>query len=144
LLYFGTFGDDELHLPEMDGVTLLSMTKMPEPAVVIDPNQWSFPDVVASVDCVIAKPGYGTTGECMANRTPMVFYPRTEFAEYPVLRKGLLEWGGSVQMSMRDFLRGKWSGALEEAFQLRPPKVKTDGAAQTARIIMELIEAELT
>ena len=44
------------------------------------------------------KPGYGTIGECMANGTPVVYHPRNDFAEYAVLRKALIEWGGGVQL----------------------------------------------
>jgi hypothetical protein len=139
LLYFGTFGDNDLKVPEIPGVTFLAMTKMPHPALEIDPAIWHFPDVVATADCVIAKPGYGTTGECMANGTPMVFHPRTEFAEYAVLRKAIIQWGGGVQLPLRKLESGQWQGALEEAFQLTPKKVRSNGAAQTAAAITDLV-----
>jgi len=139
LLYFGTFGDSGLQVPQMPGVTFLAMTKMPAPAVEIDPSQWHFPDVVASADCVIAKPGYGTTGECMANGTPLIYHPRTEFAEYPILRRAIIEWGGGAQIPLRQFESGQWKNALAKAFELKPRQVKSHGAAQTATAILDLI-----
>lgn len=139
LLYFGTFGDDALTIPELPGVTFVSMTKMPHPAIELDPNQWHFPDVVASAHAVIAKPGYGTVGECMANGTPVVYHPRTEFAEYAILRKALEAWGGAVQIPLSRLQSGQWQAALKAAFELKPKKVRSHGAAQTAAAIMELV-----
>lgn len=139
LLYFGTFGDDALAIPEVPGVTFLSMTKMPAPAIEIDPDQWHFPDVVASADAVVAKPGYGTVGECMANGTPVIYHPRTEFAEYAVLRKALEEWGGAVQIPLSRLESGQWQTALKAAFALKPKKVRANGAAQAAAAILELV-----
>lgn len=139
LLYFGTFGDDELVIPDEEGVTFVSMTPMPKPAVQIDPNRWHFPDVVASAHAVIAKPGYGTVGEAMANGTPLIYNPRTEFAEYAVLREAIAEWGGGVQMPLRNLTEGRWTAALNAAFSLRPKKVRCCGAKQTADAITELV-----
>ncbi len=140
LMYFGTFGDDELRLPDLPNTVLLAFTKVPEPGVTLDPQQWHFPDVVASVDCVIAKPGYGTTGECMANGTPMIYHPRMEFAEYPVLRKAINEWNGGIQISLRNLTQGTWSAAIEKAIALKPKRVASNGARQTADLLMGLLE----
>ncbi len=140
LMYFGTFGDDELRLPVMTDTALLAFTKVPQPGITLDPQAWHFPDVVASVDCVIAKPGYGTTGECMANGTPMIYHPRMEFAEYPVLRKAIKEWNGGVQISIRDLTRGAWTGALAKAVSLKPDRIASNGARQTADLLMELLD----
>lgn len=140
LLYFGTFGDDSLKLPTLPDTALLSFTPMPKPAIVLDPARWHFPDALASVHCVIAKPGYGTTGECMANGTPMIYHPRTEFAEYPLLREAIKEWGGGVQISLRDLEQGKLTKSIETAARLRPPRVSSGGAKQTAALLMDLAD----
>lgn len=139
LLYFGTFGDDELRIPDIPGLTFLAMTIMPSPAVEIDPAQWHFPDVVASADFVIAKPGYGTIGECMANGTPVIYHPRTEFAEYPVLRRDIQAWGGGVQIPLIKFQRGNWQTAINTALDLKPSKIRSNGAAQAGKLIQELV-----
>lgn len=142
LLYFGAWGSSEMaleRLSAMADVTFVAFTPMPEPVHCLDPEVWHFPDVVASVDVVLAKPGYGTIGECMANGTPVVYYPRTEFAEYPKLRQGLEQWGGAVRISRSDFLACRWEAALERTAGLRPARVPADGAAVAAREILALI-----
>ena len=75
----------------------------------------------------------------MANGTPMVYHPRTEFAEYVILREGIIEWGGGVQMPLRKLESGQWKSALEEAFQLTPKKIRANGAAQAAVTIIDLV-----
>jgi hypothetical protein len=97
----------------------------------------AFADVVASVDAVFAKPGYGTMGECMANRTPVIYYPRPEFAEYPALRRDMVAWGGGVRIDKRAFLECRWHAALEEAFALNPKPVRCNGAGVAAGIVMK-------
>ncbi len=140
LLYFGAWGSSEMELDrlkETRGMVFVSMTPMPEPVQYLDPDQWHFPDVVASADAVVAKPGYGTIGECMANGTPVVYYPRPEFAEYPMLRNGMQEWGGAVEISRNEFLGCHWSNALDQAMNLRPLSVEADGARIAAQIILQ-------
>lgn len=139
LLYFGIFGDDELVVPDLPGVSFLSFTPVPGAVHQVDTAAFSFPDVVASADCVIAKPGYGTIGECMANGTSVVYYPRNDFAEYPLLRKAIESWGGGSRITPRELLAGKWAAALEKAMALKPVKVKNRGAQQTAAHLLELI-----
>ncbi len=140
LLYFGTFGDDQLKVPSLPGITFLSFLEMPGEVVMLEPDHWHFPDVVASVDCVMAKPGYGTIGECMANGTPVVYHPRNDFAEYPVLRKALTEWGGGVQLSQQNLLNGKWAAAVAKAIALKPSRVPSKGASQAAKLLMDLLD----
>ncbi|MGI8907734.1 MAG: hypothetical protein ACR2IE_14730 [Candidatus Sumerlaeaceae bacterium] len=143
LLYFGNLGDQDLRLRDMAGgpnVTFVSFTPLPGIAHELDPDEWHFPDVVASVDAVLAKPGYGTVGECMANGTPVIYYPRPEFAEYRVLRKGLQDWGGAVQISTRDFITGNWSRALESAWKLKPDRVPAPGASRVVSEIEKLLK----
>jgi UDP-N-acetylglucosamine:LPS N-acetylglucosamine transferase len=98
-----------------------------------------FHDVVASCDAVIAKPGYGTVGECMANGIPVMYYPRPEFAEYAALRRAMIEWGGAVQIPFADFTELRWRSALDRAVMLDPPRVDSSGAREAAREIMRLV-----
>lgn len=44
-----------------------------------------FSDVLASVDVVVSKPGFGLLSECVVNRKPLVYADRTDFREYAVL-----------------------------------------------------------
>lgn len=140
LLYFGTFGDAALTIPEIPGITFVAFTPMPKPVIELNPKEWRFPDVVASVDCVIAKPGYGTIGECMANGTPVVYHPRTEFAEYPLLRKAIESTGAGVAIAGRDLMTGRWQKAIDTACKLKPKRLPARGAQQAAELILDLVE----
>jgi hypothetical protein len=141
LLYFGNLGDADLDLSRAasDEITYLSFTDLRPLAHQLNSAHWHFPDVVGSVDAVLAKPGYGTIGECMTNGTPVVYYPRPEFAEYPVIRDALRVWGGAVQISTRDLLHGRWESSLTAAMALSPDRVPAKGAAEIARKLESML-----
>ena len=42
---------------------------------------------IAAADCLLGKVGYGTTSECLAHGTPIVFVRRDYFNEEPFLRR---------------------------------------------------------
>ncbi|MBX7247200.1 MAG: hypothetical protein K1X53_17010 [Candidatus Sumerlaeaceae bacterium] len=138
LLYFGNWGGSDFNyaaLAQNCDIAFVSSFDMPAPVLHIEGGSWDYADLVASVDAVVAKPGYGTLACCMANATPVGFYPRPEFAEYPVLRKALMDWGGAVAIGKRDFFSGKWGNALEKAFELEATGVRADGARVAANAV---------
>lgn len=141
LLYFGNLGDADLRLRslrKMQNVSFVAMHAMAEPVRLLDPSRWRFQDAIASVDAVVAKVGYGTTGECMANGTPTVYYPRPEFPEYYRIRRRLDEWEGGVRLTSRAFHAVRWQVALDKAFSLEPDVVDASGAQIAARRIIDL------
>ncbi len=69
-------------------------------------------DLVASVDLVISKPGYGIVGECLANGTPLLYGPRPEFAEYLALDAALSEFAGGLKVSGEEFVQLRWKETL--------------------------------
>jgi len=44
-----------------------------------------YEDLVAAVDVVVSKPGYGIVSECVANGTALLYTDRGRFREYPVM-----------------------------------------------------------
>jgi L-arabinokinase len=44
-----------------------------------------FAEVLASVDAVVSKPGYGIVSECVVNEKPLLYADRQNFREYPIL-----------------------------------------------------------
>ena len=44
-----------------------------------------YEDLVAAVDVVVTKPGYGIISECVANDTALLYTSRGDFVEYDVL-----------------------------------------------------------
>ncbi len=100
-----------------------------------------YEDLVAACDAVMTKPGYGIVAECIANATPMIYTSRGSFAEYPCLVAGIEAHLPNAFISNDDLYGGRWNEALEAIFAQprRVPKIATDGAAQAAEVLIELL-----
>jgi L-arabinokinase len=98
-----------------------------------------YQDVVAAMDVVITKPGYGIVSDCIANATPLAFTERGLFPESPILIREVERHLPSAFIPLEKFYRGEWQAALEilgRAPEMRP-NVRTDGALVCARRILE-------
>ena len=51
----------------------------------LDRRRMTFSDVLASMDVVLSKPGFGILSDCIANQKPLIYADRTNFLEYPIL-----------------------------------------------------------
>ncbi len=56
------------------------------------PSQVPFPDIVASVDAVVSKPGFGILSDCIVNRKPLIYAERSDFPEYAVLETAIRKY----------------------------------------------------
>ncbi len=94
----------------------------------------AYEDLVAAVDVVMTKPGYGVVSECQANRTAMVYTSRGRFAEYPVLVDYVERNLPSSYLSPQDLRGGRWDQAIDEALSEPWPQteVDADGASVIA------------
>jgi L-arabinokinase len=109
----------------------------------IDRRQVPYADVMASVDVVISKPGFGVLSECAVNDKPLVYAERTDFREYAVLVDGLKKVLRNVHIPSADLYRGELGPALE-AIRLAPEpreKIEAGGDVVAARKILTLMEA---
>ena len=92
-----------------------------------------FSDLIASVDVVLGKPGYGTFVEAVCNGTPMLYARRSQWPE----QEPLIEWlhaHGRAQQVEDGALR---SGALRPALdalwrQPKPEPVLATGSEEVA------------
>lgn len=82
---------------------------------------FSFQTLMASVDVIITKPGYGTLVEAVALQAPMVYVRRYNFADEQSLVDYLHRYGRGVELSKGDFAQGQWKTALETALGLPVP-----------------------
>ena len=103
---------------------------------VVSRDALAHPDLVASVDVVISKPGYGIIGECLVAGTPFLYPPRPQFAEYAALEAALSDWRGGIPLSDADFLSVRWRNYLNQV----PPRgaipgQSAPGEMRAARII---------
>ena len=99
-----------------------------------------YEDLVAAVDVVLTKPGYGIASECIANGTAMVYTSRGRFAEYDVFVREMPRYLRCAFISNEDLAAGRWRAALDAVMaQASPARVRTDGAEVAgARILQHL------
>jgi hypothetical protein len=106
----------------------------------VEKKEFRYQDLSASVDCMVSKIGYGVFTECLGNCVPLLYVPRRDFAEYPVLEQAVAEWGHGCCIAAGDFYALNWEPALTKlASQPRPPKVRADGASVCAREIEKFL-----
>ena len=99
---------------------------------------FTFKTLMASVDVIMTKPGYGTIVEAVALRIPIIYVRRYNFADEPPLIDYLHRHGRGVEMSLADFGTGRWDAALRAVFDLpvpATPALSTTGAADAATVL---------
>lgn len=102
---------------------------------------FSFKTLMASVDVIMTKPGYGTLVEAVALQTPMVYVRRYNFGDEQPLVNYLHRYGRGVELSSHDFVQGRWWSALKEVVDLPhptappPPTGADDAAAELAKFL---------
>jgi hypothetical protein len=100
---------------------------------------FSFKTLLASVDVIMTKPGYGTIVEAVALQQPVVYVRRYNFADEAPLVDYLHRYGRGVELSIDDFTHGRWEPALQQALtspvpSLLPPP--STGAVEAAEVIV--------
>ena len=88
----------------------------------IDRNLIPFSDVLASVDGVVSKPGFGIVSECLVNRKPLVYAERTDFLEYGLLKAAIDRYLKSIHIPAARLYAGDIAGALEPLWERPEPR----------------------
>jgi hypothetical protein len=157
LLSFGGYGLPALNLSTIDArdawtivttdrVTADAIT-LPHVRVIAERDflgsPYRYEDLVAAVDLVVTKPGYGIIAECIATGTPIVYTSRGEFREYDVLVSALPRLLRSHFISHRDLFAGRWRDIFAAALAQPAPadRMTTNGADVAARLIDEMDRA---
>lgn len=98
---------------------------------------FSFKALLASVDVIMTKPGYGTIVEAVALQQPVLYVRRYNFADEPSLVDYLHRYGRGVELSLDDFTQGRWEAALQQAMDTPLPSLPPPptGAAEAADAI---------
>ncbi|MGD9903162.1 MAG: hypothetical protein AB7U83_06800 [Vicinamibacterales bacterium] len=131
------FGPDQVPLAHAD--TSGALFPLDEPAMYAQGLRYE--DVVAAVDVVVTKPGYGIISECLANDTALLYTDRGHFIEYDVLVREMPTHVRCAYMPQAELLHGDWQAALDRLCDAppAPAPLGTDGAARAAeRILAEL------
>jgi len=96
----------------------------------------SFSDVLASVDAVLTKPGYGTFAEAACAGVPALYVSRGEWPEQPYLVEWLQKSGVCREVSGEQLVSGNLSEALQQLWDRPVPGVQVaSGAVEAAKIL---------
>ncbi len=107
----------------------------------VDRMKMGFSDVLASVDVVVTKPGYGILCDSVANEKPIVFAEREDFIEYPLLERELKRFLKNVHLPAEELYAGRMGAALAAVESVPSPKEKLahGGAEKAADLLMRWI-----
>jgi L-arabinokinase len=142
LIYIGEYGLDTANWQKLEKFTdwefagIYGIPNAPKNYHTVKKEHFRYEDLVATADCIISKLGYGVCCEGMINGVPVIFLPREDFAEYPVLEKAMLDWGHGYRLSAADFLDCKWEKELSAVRESpRPSLIENCGASMCAKEI---------
>ena len=76
-------------------------------------EQIPFSDVIASVDAVLSKPGFGILSDCAVNGKPLIFADRSDFAEYFILESSIKKYLKYVHIPMDTLYRGDLKPSID-------------------------------
>lgn len=105
----------------------------------VDRERIPYSDVMASVDVVVSKPGFGLVSECVVNCKPLIYADRTDFAEYDYLVAGIRRYLRHWHVPSEQLYRGDLAGALDAIGRQPEPRedLPRGGAEVAADRIME-------
>jgi hypothetical protein len=99
----------------------------------IDVAGLDFIDLLASVDAVVTKPGYGTFVEAACSGVPLLYVDRDDWPETPHFAAWLATHARAAALSREKLMRGDFIDVLEDLWRApAPTPPAADGAAQAA------------
>jgi hypothetical protein len=100
-----------------------------------------YEDLVAAVDVVATKPGYGIISECIANDTAILYTSRGHFPEYDVMVREMPHYLRCKYIEQQSLFAGRWRRSLDDlrASSAPPECPATNGADIAADRIARLI-----
>ena len=100
-----------------------------------------YEDLVAAVDVVVTKPGYGIIAECLANDTALLYTPRGHFVEYDVLVAEMPRFLRTAAIDHDDLFAGAWRGHLDALVAQPPPPARpaVNGAEVAAKMLLAML-----
>lgn len=105
-----------------------------------DPAEGRFADLLASVDAVITKPGYGTFVEAACAGTPILYLEREDWPETPHFAAWLGQHARAAAIGREALLAGDLLPRLETLWrQQAPVRPLPTGADEAARHLAKLL-----
>jgi hypothetical protein len=100
-----------------------------------------YEDLVAAVDVILSKPGYGIIAECVANGVAMLYTSRGRFAEYDVLLREMPRFLRCEYIDHGALFEGRWRDLLDRLF--RQPPAPERPATNGADVIADMIQRQI-
>jgi hypothetical protein len=154
----GLDADKRLVLVGLGGIpTELSMQHWPQRADIVwlipgnwqvqrpdcfafDSIDWRFIDLLASVDALITKPGYGSFTEAACHGIPVLYLSRRDWPESLYLQNWLHQHARCAEIQASDLHATRLLNTLDALWQTNaPPRPAANGAEQAARLIAEAL-----
>ena len=142
LIYLGEFGMDSgawadlVRFKDWDFIGIYPIPGDPTNYHLVRKEDFPYLDLVASVDVMVSKVGYGIFSQSLLHGTPLIYLPREDFAEFPVLERAVVEWGHGYCLSREDYCSLNWERVLARVITRERPKPQnSDGARICAREI---------
>ena len=106
----------------------------------VDRERLPFRDILASVDAVVSKPGYGIVADCIVNRKPLLFAERTDFREYAILENAIRRYLRNAHIPAAMLYGGDLMPGLEMLQNAPEPafSLPAGGEVTAARRMVEL------
>jgi hypothetical protein len=158
LVSFGGYGVNGLNAADfdcLDDVDLVLTEPRSHMPSTTGPGHWlaeediyarglAYVDLVAAVDVVVTKPGYGIIADCVANHTAMLYTSRGRFVEYDVMVQEMRRFLRCEYVDLDSFLAGRWRDPLRRLLDQPPPPEhpRTDGADVAADLIVERVTTQ--
>ncbi|MGH7854856.1 MAG: glycosyltransferase family protein [Candidatus Binatia bacterium] len=148
LLSFGGLGLAEfpwLQLDEMTDfffVTTAAAGESRGNLLFLDDAQRHYEDLLRAVDVIVTKPGYGIVADVLAQRLPVLYTERGEFAEYRFLVQALNDLATAEFIPQDELLSGNIRPYLLRLLEKDQfwPSVQLNGADVAAENILALLE----
>ena len=87
----------------------------------LDREQVDFSSVIASVDAVVSKPGFGILSDCIVNRKPLIYADRCDFLEYAILEAAIKKYIKHLHIPSADLYLGDLRDSLDRIWERPDP-----------------------
>jgi hypothetical protein len=109
---------------EYEFFTVLPLQWKAENIYALSREQITFSDVIASVDAVISKPGFGILSDCVVNNRPLIYADRSDFLEYPMLEASIKKHLKHVHIPATKLYLGDLQESLDKVWTSPEPALK--------------------
>jgi len=127
--------------PRIDGVRWLVqrdwLAQHPD-AIAFETLELSFPDLLASSDALLCKPGYGSFVEAACSGVPVLYVNRGDWPEADALVAWLQQYGLCREITRLQLEQGELAETLQQLWQTpHPEPAQPTGAEQAATWLAE-------